>query len=150
MSTPLTDGINALTRYANETTGASDTTLSDAVGTLVAGYGHGSDAPLFSIEVAENSYTKVSEVFDYIVNNLPDECSNGTYILLGVDRAFNVSVPGTNYTFVNVFFDNVTGTYTLRTAGRWYNGSVAYISSAGFVDYLRAGVIVDFYGAVFE
>lgn len=40
-NTPLTDAINALTTYANETTGASDTTLSDAVGTLVAGYGGG-------------------------------------------------------------------------------------------------------------
>ena len=40
-NTPLTDAINALTRYANETTGQSDTTLSDAVGTLVAGYGGG-------------------------------------------------------------------------------------------------------------
>lgn len=38
-ATPLTDAINALTTYVNETTGASDTTLSDAVGTLVAGYG---------------------------------------------------------------------------------------------------------------
>lgn len=41
MATPLTDAINALTTYANETTGASDTNLSDAVGTLVAGYGGG-------------------------------------------------------------------------------------------------------------
>jgi len=40
-NTPLTDAINALTTYANETTGASDTTLSDAVGTLIAGYGGG-------------------------------------------------------------------------------------------------------------
>lgn len=38
---PLTDGINALITYANETTGASDTTLSDAVESLVAGYGGG-------------------------------------------------------------------------------------------------------------
>lgn len=38
MSTPLTDNINALTKYANETTGASDTTLSDAVNTLVNGF----------------------------------------------------------------------------------------------------------------
>lgn len=41
-TTPLTDAIQALTTYANETTGASDTTLSAAVGTLVAGYGGGS------------------------------------------------------------------------------------------------------------
>lgn len=41
MAQPLTDAINALTRYANETTGQSDTTLSDAVETLVEGYGQG-------------------------------------------------------------------------------------------------------------
>lgn len=39
--TPLTDSIEALTIYANQTTGASDTNLSDAVYTLVQGYGQG-------------------------------------------------------------------------------------------------------------
>lgn len=39
MSTPLTDRINALTTYSNTVTGASDTTLSEAVATLAAGYG---------------------------------------------------------------------------------------------------------------
>ena len=39
MSTPLTDRIEALTAQANAVTGASDTTLADAVGTLIAGYG---------------------------------------------------------------------------------------------------------------
>lgn len=39
MAQPLTDSILALTRYANETTGASDTNLSDAVRTLCDGYG---------------------------------------------------------------------------------------------------------------
>lgn len=38
MTQPLTDAITALTRYANETTGQSDTTLSDAVRTLCDGY----------------------------------------------------------------------------------------------------------------
>ena len=41
MTQPLTDAITALTRYANETTGASDQTLSDAVRTLCDGYGGG-------------------------------------------------------------------------------------------------------------
>lgn len=41
MATPLTDAINALTTYANSVTGASDTTLSDAVDSLAAGYGGG-------------------------------------------------------------------------------------------------------------
>ena len=49
MSTPLTDSINALTTYANETTGASDTTLSDAVESLVAGYGRDSGYTLDDI-----------------------------------------------------------------------------------------------------
>lgn len=40
-TTPLTDAINALTTYANSVTGASDTTLSDAVATLASGYGGG-------------------------------------------------------------------------------------------------------------
>ena len=39
MATPLTDSINALTTYANEVTGGSDTNLSDAVHTLASGYG---------------------------------------------------------------------------------------------------------------
>lgn len=41
MAQPLTDAINALTTYANSVTGASDTTLSDAVATLADGYGGG-------------------------------------------------------------------------------------------------------------
>lgn len=41
MSQPLTDAITALTTYANGVTGASDTTLSDAVSTLADGYGGG-------------------------------------------------------------------------------------------------------------
>ena len=39
MSTPLTDRINALTAQANAKTGASDSTLTDAVGRLIGGYG---------------------------------------------------------------------------------------------------------------
>lgn len=56
MSTPLTDGINALTAYANEVTGAEDTTLSDAVGRLCEGYG-GSDT-LWKTIVLEEKYEK--------------------------------------------------------------------------------------------
>ena len=54
MATPLTDSINALTTYANEVTGASDTTLSDAVHTLASGYGGGGASSW--TKVAETSY----------------------------------------------------------------------------------------------
>lgn len=54
-TTPLTDAIQALTTYANETTGASDATLSEAVATLAAGYGGGgSDKADFSAFSAGN------------------------------------------------------------------------------------------------
>ena len=43
--TPLTDAIEALTTYSNTVTGASDTTLSDAVATLASGYGGGGTTP---------------------------------------------------------------------------------------------------------
>lgn len=41
MNTPLTDRINLLTSQANAVTEASDTNLSDAVNTLIAGFGTG-------------------------------------------------------------------------------------------------------------
>lgn len=54
MSTPLTDSINALTQYANETTGKQDATLSDAVGSLTSGYVKKS---VYSFTPASNVYT---------------------------------------------------------------------------------------------
>ena len=50
MPQPLTDAINALTTYANTVTGASDTTLSDAVATLASGYGGGGSSPITLLE----------------------------------------------------------------------------------------------------
>lgn len=67
---PLTDSIVALTTYANSVTGASDTTLSDAVDTLAAGYGGGGGsgysiddvaAHNFSGAVVLNSATKIEQ-----------------------------------------------------------------------------------------
>ena len=61
MATPLTDKINALTTYANEVTGESDTTLSDAVASLASGYGQGgggTDEGL--VRVLENTLTELT------------------------------------------------------------------------------------------
>ena len=70
-TTPLTDAINALTQYANETTGQSDTTLSDAVGTLVAGYGGGGSATLELLEevtITENVREYIADFSQYITD----------------------------------------------------------------------------------
>lgn len=83
-TTPLTDAINALTTYANEVTGKSDTTLSDAVESLVDGYGGGSsfDANAW----VDGSFTPKKIVFDadlnrkaYIFSHCPFEEIVWTY-----------------------------------------------------------------------
>ena len=101
-TTPLTDAINALTQYANETTGASDTNLSDAVGTLVAGYGGGGGSLDDFVEGSEptgavtlstatsirnnvfNSYASITSVTGNSVltvgNNAFANCSNLTAV----------------------------------------------------------------------
>lgn len=54
----LTDGIEALTTYANGVTGESDTTLSDAVASLSEGYGQGGGSGL---EYEEGTYTATED-----------------------------------------------------------------------------------------
>ena len=95
MSTPLTDGINALTAYANETTGASDATLSDAVGRLCDGYGGGGS--LFTVEKIK-TYT-VEESWENDTKGNPV----AIFTALGLDRN-----DLTNYseTFLCIFKNN--------------------------------------------
>ena len=57
MSQPLTDAIVALTTYANTVTGESDTTLSDAVESLVDGYGGGGISGEFTPTERVGTYT---------------------------------------------------------------------------------------------
>ena len=78
MSTPLTDSINALTAYANETTGASDTTLSDAVGRLCEGYG--GDVPWKRIVLESDYYdTGVSKLMNFLGIDGTDVLNGHTY-----------------------------------------------------------------------
>ena len=62
MSTPLTDRITALTAQANAVTGASDTTLTDAVGTLIEGFGGGGTDIVVMDDTADLS-TEVANMF---------------------------------------------------------------------------------------
>lgn len=67
----LTSRIQALTAYANEVTGASDTTLADAVATLAEGYGSGgggydfswADATIITISANTVSNTADAKTF---------------------------------------------------------------------------------------
>lgn len=61
MATPLTDSINALTTYANEVTGQSDTTLSDAVHTLASGYNGGGSSYTRTVVCPLQNFTLPSD-----------------------------------------------------------------------------------------
>lgn len=108
MSTPLTDGINALTAYANEITGASDTTLSDAVGRLCEGYGGGGEL----YPVGTDLVTK------YIGRDLSN--GNGLFILGDFDTTGEIIEDSTAYGISPVFIP-INPNYTYyKTGGRFY------------------------------
>ena len=54
---PLTEGLTALTTYANEVTGAEDETLSDAVETLASEYGKAEFNPFAQMYTGANLFT---------------------------------------------------------------------------------------------
>ena len=101
--TPLTDSIEALTTYANQVTGASDTNLSDAVYTLVQGYGGGGgvNPPLVVKEVVieKNTVSNMVEAHDFFFST---EENNQIVILKGTASANNQLVSQHAY--------NITGT----------------------------------------
>lgn len=98
-TTPLTDAINALTQYANETTGASDTTLSDAVGTLVAGYGGGGGGSVLPDGYTQMLYLQ-SNANQYIDTGLYTKASQVYYLqyMRGADSAVTINIFGNNVT----------------------------------------------------
>lgn len=87
MAQPLTDGINALTAYANTVTGASDQTLSEAVATLAAGYGSGG---LPSNVLSAQGLINTKYGFGYISSGTAatysDDGVTGIYISPGTNR----------------------------------------------------------------
>ena len=117
MATPLTDAINALTTYANETTGASDTTLSDAVESLVAGYGGGGGISLEDVlncTISGDIVFSATRVTDYLFkdcNALESAVVNslttcGIGLFTGCANLKSVSMPAlTTITGQNTFFN---------------------------------------------
>lgn len=82
MSTPLTDRITALTGQANATTGASDTTLTDAVGTLISGYGQ---SELWKTVTLEEDHTTAANgvaTFWKPFLEIPDDLDGYAYLVV--------------------------------------------------------------------
>lgn len=96
-NTPLTDAINALTTYSNTVTGASDTTLSDAVATLAAGYGGGGGGSVLPDGYTQLLYLK-STGTQYIDTGIYTKANQTYYIMFQKDSGS-----------VNAFGNNVSG-----------------------------------------
>ena len=138
MSTPLTDSINALTAYANEVTGGSDTTVSDAVHTLASGYGGGSGVWKQKQVTVENAISLGGGFANLITSNVPsgttfavifkDDLDPTTFINNQLVYGAYDSAHSTN----NVFSRYRNGTYAhnASTFALWSN-TYALTASAG-------------------
>ena len=126
MSTPLTDSINALTAYANEVTGASDTTLSDAVGRLCEGYGEGSEL----YPVGTDLVTK------YIGRNLSN--GYGLFVLGNFSETTGEIIEGSEaYGISTVYIPiNPDYTYYKTRTGRFYKACL-YDADYNFIGMSR-------------
>lgn len=94
----LTDGIEALTTYANGVTGESDTTLSDAVASLADGYGGGG-----GLEYEEGTYTATEDSIPTI--SFAGSHTKAPDTVIFIDVSENTATVGntiTMFMFVNV------------------------------------------------
>lgn len=91
---PLVEGITALTAYANEVTGASDTTLSDAVESLVAGYGGGSSPTTTAVINSDTKFISFSNSNMWYAGTTAKLFDNFTYLeVLYLDSVKNINSP---------------------------------------------------------
>lgn len=133
-TTPLTDAINALTQYANETTGQSDTNLSDAVGTLVAGYGGGGGS------VLPDGYTQL----EYIESTGTQYIDTGLYTKAGQTYYIDCVRPGGIGSTTNFMGNNLaTGCGMFLQNGQgggdlWFRFGTANYQSANDGDKISA------------
>ena len=119
MSTPLTDRINSLKTQANAKTGASDTTLSAAVATLIAGYGSGGITP-WKTETLEVNQSVASRTVDWWMTyfGITEQSilDGNIYLLYFADNLADGS-----YAYIIIFYPNADGETTsgvvVRTGG---------------------------------
>lgn len=148
MATPLTNGINALTAYANEVTGASDTTLSDAVYSLAQGYVSRYDY-LSGIEWEEEKYIDASGTVGgngYLHYTVDAIClPQGTYLLYGIQTA-NTTL---NYRIHEYDSDDNWVKQTgAKGFGKGYVALIINVSDAQ--SYLRFSIASTFSGALIK
>lgn len=113
---PLVEGLTALTAYANEVTGASDTTLSDAVESLVAGYGSGMTAyKVKNVTVPYEIYQDASIMLNWLRSVVPQSA----YAVIMRDEAFTGDTRGDGTLLTALFAYNTNMSYA-----RFFNNAV--------------------------
>ena len=162
--TPLTDAINALTTYSNTVTGASDTTLSEAVATLASGYGGGGGNLLYSWDFTQSLTDTVNGSVATLYNCTQD--STGVHFTAGnsnitFDRAFTgvdvtyeidiVTMDRQGTAHGRVFMLSDTEGLVYRSTGAWgtYKGSGWSMSSVTDANYFSGStlkVVYDIHG----
>ena len=170
MPQPLTDAINALTTYANTVTGASDTTLSDAVATLASGYGGGGLELLDTFTIAENTRGYSLDVTPYSSYDIVIVCFDSLNIAPSADWLYtnwDTTTPSGG-SYINSQ-TTITGIHALRykvgqdNSVRWiwetFNGSSnpnknesttiqnLYFYTYAASKYITAGSVIKVYGA---
>lgn len=125
MPQPLTDAINALTTYANTVTGASDTTLSDAVATLANGYRGKSRLPseyqeVDNIGVFTNCYFNLGVLSStnpgfYFSGLFLSRNNNGGPHIISTNNNYLVFAPRGNNTLIKLCGNENTSASGLNT-----------------------------------
>ena len=137
MSTPLTDSINALTAYANEVTGASDTNLSDAVHTLAGGYG---GSALWKTVTLEEDHTRDAvgvPTYWKTFFGLDNEDFDNNYFC-----AFFGNNTAPNYACDFILWTNISGSLiTLSVRQNWTNA----MFTTGRSLYASSGTVIKIY-----
>ena len=156
MSQPLTDAITALTTYANTVTSASDTTLSDAVATLAAGYGGGGGSVTTSFALKDYKVASAKWVINSGIANLiktggclhikmtvpasPVVSNDSEVLSIGGDALSNWS-PTTNCSIFGAIYPNIDdigkNSFGLRLRGSTLNAWIKtyyYMDANGKID----------------
>ena len=149
MSTPLTDKIIALTALANATTGASDTTLTDAINTLIAGFGGGNGClELWKTVTIEENHISASIAnpiywMDYFSIPEEDVLSGTIYILeIANDQDYATQHSSLHIWPYSIYFKNKLG--EIDNLAHRTNTAIQGMSTGNY-QYISAGAIVNIY-----
>lgn len=137
-ATPLTDSITALTTYANEVTGGSDTTLSEAVATLASGYGGGIGTLIQTITLS-SAIANASEAKTSIIDAVTGIQNGHSYWCL-ID---NNASTNTDYKGIGIFItQGIAGNQSIIIV-RALNGTGS--TSSSYLFDVTAGSVVYVY-----